>query len=244
MRTKIVSFIAAFLLITTTTIVAQSLQLGFKGGVNLSNYNNDFLYNGSDGVDHDSRANLMLGIFADIPVTTNFSVQPEINYIEKGATLRQENDVYITRNDVTWQYLELPVLAKYRVNLPKGNFYMMTGPSVGYAVGGTQEVENWPGVDLGIGSEGGEMRITDDLDYEFRSEFDSRGMKDNRFDFGLLVGAGFEFNVGPGNFLLESRFGWDLTGNLEFEGPTPSGFENNTHRDWVVNIGYAFPIGK
>ncbi|RMG78744.1 MAG: PorT family protein [Bacteroidetes bacterium] len=238
MKAKIISLLAA--LIFSVTVFAQSFSVGFRTGANLSNYQSDYDYDLYSNVLTKTNTGFTAGVFANIPMFENFSLQPEINYIEKGAKVYPRQDVYMSRNETTWRYLEIPVLAKYRITSDKGNFYLSGGPFAGYAMSAVQDLQNWPS----DGGEGGINRISDDnLKYNFRSDYDTNGQKDNRFDFGLAVGAGVEFNVGPGQFLLDARYGWDLTDNVQFQNGTPDNYPGTFHRDFSITAGYAFPIG-
>ena len=60
-------------------------QIGFRGGINIANMNisQDHL-----SLNPDNRVGLVLGVFHQFPIANNFSVQPELLFIQKGYKLK------------------------------------------------------------------------------------------------------------------------------------------------------------
>ena len=78
--------IAAFaLLIVNTALIAQG-TIGFRVGLNSNNVSTT---DGLSSVAPNSKAinQLNFGVFTDIPVAHNFSIQPEVNLLWKGFQL-------------------------------------------------------------------------------------------------------------------------------------------------------------
>jgi hypothetical protein len=86
-----------------------------------------------------------VAIFAEIPVTENFSIQPELAYNHKGFRVEEGIDIagqfggvgipVNGRVNIKTHYIELPVLAKFHFgDKTAAHYYMMVGPSVGYLV--------------------------------------------------------------------------------------------------------------
>src|SRR5258708_4994873 len=99
---------------------------GIKGWVNFTS-----LYVDNVSKEH-MKVGFNAGIFAKLPITTGFSIQPELLYSVKGAkdtysNLVQGNGEY----RFNLGYMELPVLAV--VNLTK-NFNIHAGPYLSYLV--------------------------------------------------------------------------------------------------------------
>ena len=237
MKTKIFSVLLAALLWGVAAI-GQASYFGFKGGVNLATFNNDYVL--SDNLNKEVKEGISAGLFAEFPVVGGLTFQPELNYIEKGTTFTGSNGI-TSSHDLIWRYVEMPLMLKYRFTTDKGNIYFTGGPFAGYAVSGVSKYDHWK---LSGSSEnaGSDEIVTDDVDYEFRSDFDANGQKDNRLDLGIGAGMGVEFNIGPGNFIVDARYGWDLTDNLLFEADKPDNYEGTFHRDAVISVGYAFPL--
>jgi hypothetical protein len=58
-------------------------------------------------------------------------------------------------------------------------------------------------------------------------------------DFGVLVGAGFQFPLGPGAGLLEGRHTWGLTNLIDDDSD-----DSIKNRSFAFFAGYAIPIGR
>ena len=123
---KSILFIAAMLLSTTFVAAQEFVYFGAKGGVNFSNFSGDGF---SDFEDGKARTAYHLGLVAEIPVSTRFSIQPELLYSAQGFDMvRIENS-----QDVEFQvdYITVPVMAKFY--LVEG-FNIHAGPQLGFLV--------------------------------------------------------------------------------------------------------------
>lgn len=102
--------ILIFLLIifTVSTVKAQEyVYFGGKGGINLSNINSD------NFADNNIRTGFHLGLLAEIPLGTRFSIQPEVLYATQGT---EADEIMIGVSPRTTEYkldyIQVPVLAK------------------------------------------------------------------------------------------------------------------------------------
>lgn len=146
---------------TTTDTTAP--KFGVKGGVNFSN-----LYT-EDVEDNNVLTGFNLGVFAKLPITQTFAIQPELVYTTKGAELEYNNAFVTGTSTFKLNYLELPVLLV--VNLSE-NFNVHAGPYFAYLIDG--EAKN--------DSQGTMFDSENNLDND---DF-------NKFDTGLSVGIGYD----------------------------------------------------
>ncbi|UEG51039.1 PorT family protein [Ferruginibacter lapsinanis] len=103
----------------TAAEAKPTAKFGIKGGLNLTN-----LY--VDNVkDENIKPGVNAGFYAKIPVTKNFSVQPEILYSMKGAQMNYNNLLGSGKYRFNLDYLEVPVAAV--INVAK-NFNIHAGP--------------------------------------------------------------------------------------------------------------------
>jgi Outer membrane protein beta-barrel domain len=117
---KTITIVLSVLLYTQ---VQSQVQLGIKGGINISNLNL-----GGNGIAHETDAMIRgnLGLMALIRINhNNFYVQPELIYSGQGAYFPEFNAW------LHYQYLNIPVLLKYRN--PNG-FFAETGPQPGFLI--------------------------------------------------------------------------------------------------------------
>jgi hypothetical protein len=145
------------------TTDSSKLKFGFKGGVNFSN-----LY--TEDVDSNNvLTGFNAGIFAKLPITELFAIQPELLYTTKGAKLTYNNSFVNGTSKFKLNYIELPVLLV--VNLTN-NFNIHAGPYVAYLVDG--------------------KATNDSQGTLFDTENNLSNEDYNKFDTGLSVGVGFD----------------------------------------------------
>jgi hypothetical protein len=181
------------------------------------------------------------GIAMNFTLSDRFSVQPEINFIQKGFTYSYtESNGWETRHDksnVHINYIELPVLIKFRFG-NKNKFFINGGPSLGYGAGGKSK--------LRISSRG--SGVYDDWAFNQQVKFGHRSGTfsmmssgdelyfDNRLDFGLQAGAGM---VIIESIMIELRYSHGLT-YLEDKDP----INHTTTRNKVIQLTVGMPISK
>lgn len=146
-----------------STTDSSKLKIGLKGGVNFSNLN-------ADSVDvNNVLTGFNLGVFARLPITQTFAIQPELLYTTKGAELQYNNAFVNGTSTFKLNYLELPVLLV--INLSE-NFSIHGGPYVAYLIDG-KATNDAQGTLFDV-----ESNLSND-DY-------------NKFDSGVAIGIGYE----------------------------------------------------
>ena len=111
--------------------LAQSPQLGIKGGLNISNlsYDNDY--------EADAKVGAHIGLLAHIPLDRQLALQPELVFSMQGAEIGNE--------ELQANYLNVPFLFQY---LAGRGFRLQTGPQVGVLL--DAEWENEDGWDADV----------------------------------------------------------------------------------------------
>ena len=164
------------LLFTLVLVVGglHAQHFGVRGGLNWTDASFETI--NSDVVTGE-QVNLMIGLFVDIPIGQSIlSVQPELNYLERGYTFDGINgDIEFARSTAC---VDLGGLIRLNIGKQEGtSFYIGTGPFFNYAISGTFR-------------EGDNER---DLD------FDAELL--NRSELSLVAAAGVNF----GSFFIEAR---------------------------------------
>ena len=121
---------------------SSPVRFGIKAGLNVASVNDDAFK---------AKAGIYGGVFANIPVASSFSVQPEVLYNGAGAKFEDLSDVRLNLD-----YISVPVMLQYNL-LPE--LYLEAGPQFSFAIsrkvkgdGGSANVDNlFKGFDLGIG---------------------------------------------------------------------------------------------
>jgi hypothetical protein len=142
---------------------SSKLRLGVKGGVNFSN-----IYT-QNVEDNSVLIGFNVGVFAKLPLTKSFAVQPELLYTTKGAELTYNNYFVNGSAKFNLNYIELPVLLV--INLTH-NFNFHAGPYVAYLV--DANATNNPKGTL----------------FDLQNNLNNEDY--NRFDTGLCAGVGFD----------------------------------------------------
>lgn len=150
---------------------AQQSHLGIKAGLNFASLTGD----GVDGLSN--KTGYHFGINAELGLSNNFSIQPEVLYSTQGA---ESDDV-----DFDINYVNVPVLAKFYV---MRNFSLQMGPQFGYVVGDEADSFDLKEYDLS-GAVGAELAIKSlflQARYNFGlSDVSDTGTKNAVFQFSL-----------------------------------------------------------
>ncbi|WP_312393562.1 porin family protein [Chryseobacterium sp.] len=157
----------------TPTTSTNPVTFGIKGGMNVSS-----LSQGADLDDSKSKIGFNAGVFANIPVATNFSIQPEVLYNDLGSKVVYKNNIpvvgeYKREYSRNLGYVAVPVMFQYNV-IP--NLYLEAGPEFGFLVSAKDKFKSSTNGDAN-GS------TTSDLN---KDDFQT-------FNFGIGIGAGYYF---------------------------------------------------
>lgn len=191
--------IFALCLFCSTAAMAQ-IEVGLKGGAMLTNtevVNTDTL----PGTD--PRLSFLLGGYMNIPLSSRFSMQPELLYANKGG------------KNLYRHYINLPLMLQYKVT---DRFKVEAGPEIGYLLGTSsrfvfgssiRSYETINEFDLGINI-GANYTLTDRLNIGLRYNY---GIYDTyeppqRFSFGSNISELPDYNVQ--NRSLQLSVGWKL----------------------------------
>ncbi len=149
-----------FLLAGTFFCNAQETKFGVKAGVDFATAKVKFLGTTTSA----SETGFFVGGFANIGISEQFSVQPEV--------------LYVAIKD--FNFLSVPILAKYSVSK---EFGILAGPSLNYLLD-AEEDEFKLNIDFGASYD-----VTEDI--EVNAKY-SLGMGDVSIS-GIFIGAGYKF---------------------------------------------------
>jgi len=155
----IIVCIASLTFVSCST--TKTARLGLKAGANFSTISGD---------DTDNVKTLTafhVGGVAEVPVSDNFSVQPELLYSSQGAKY-EESEGYDGK--FKFDYINVPVMAKFNVS---NGLSLEAGPQVGFLMSAKDEYNST--------GDSGEEDIKDFV----------KGL-----DFGLNIGAGYRLESG------------------------------------------------
>lgn len=93
------------------------------------------------GTGYKPRTRLLFGAFYDMQVATSLQVRLEPMLVQKGALLEVYGDGTIDGriDDISQNYIELPILAKYNLGKSDTAPYVLAGPSLGFLISASQK---------------------------------------------------------------------------------------------------------
>lgn len=163
-RTLVISLLvlsaSAFAATSTESFETQPVHVGVQAGMTFSNVS------GPSDVRASNRSGLAAGLNVEVPVGAYVSVQPELLFVQRGVNLAKAGNISV---DAKYNSLEVPVLAKLRLNGPVSPF-LVAGPVLIWNISRSLEASG-PGGTGGI------------------------NFSPKTLDFGATIGAGLD--VGP-----------------------------------------------
>lgn len=112
-------------MVIATISTASFAQIGAQVGITVANID----YDDFDDVDKGSKVGFTLGLFHQMPLSTNITFRPGLNFTQKGGKFEDSGEEY----KFTFNYLELPLDFIYKA---PGGFFVGLGPSLGYGLSG------------------------------------------------------------------------------------------------------------
>ncbi|WP_417429830.1 porin family protein [Halpernia sp.] len=198
-------------------IAASSLtfaqQFGIKGGMNVSSLSKD-----SNLSDQSSKIGFNAGVFLNAPLSSDFSIQPEVIYNDLGSKVDRTSTVggnnYTASYSRNLGYISVPVMFQYNAT---PQFYLEAGPQMGFLVNAEDKYKS---------STNGNTNNSTIVPLN-KDNF-------NNFDFGVGIGAGYYFTPQLG---ITARYVAGVTDILK-----------NNNGDSVKNnafqVGLAYKFGK
>ncbi|MEL6924658.1 MAG: porin family protein [Bacteroidota bacterium] len=222
---KIVRIIITFIQVAllASSLLAQNVNIGLRTGVTHYTISNELT---SDD------ANYMTGLLFAVPIefkiSKGFSIQPELQYIQKGVSFDlQDDDDREVKFTGRSNYLELPVL--FKGNLVKQNFglHIYAGPAIGYGLN-----------QKGILTPASGDKVKEKIEW-----IDEGAVQDQRWDFSATGGIGASFNAGVGTIVVDARYSYDFNDNTKFETNEPTDWEESKNHGFNLSVGYMIPLG-
>ena len=130
-----------------------------------------------DGLEMESKLVGRIGVGLEKPLSSNWSLMPSLEFAMKGAKFEESDGDSSYSENVSFCYIQVPILAAYRLNLSDSwNMVVKAGPYLAYAVSGNADASY----------SGGGYSGSESVDI-----FDDE-MGGKRFDLGLDLAVDFE----------------------------------------------------
>ena len=174
---------------------SDKIKFGIKAGVAIANAKVE--YNTTTRPDNGkpkSKLGAMAGVFARMAFGNNACFQPELLMV--GKSMKENNQGYFYRNDLT--YLELPLNILYKPSGSKGSFFIGGGPAPAFYIGenvfysGYQSVKKF---DVGINVLSGyELPIGFSINLNYTHGL--LNISENKVDVPVIKNRSFGLTVG------------------------------------------------
>ncbi len=234
MKTLLRTISLAIALVFAFNLSAQDISFGIKTGVQSANVKvPGFIGDISQIPDFKPITTFNVGVVSEIGLHKNFAIQPELNFTQKGFQIKEGTDLNLFKVPVPvgvtaiskFNYLEMPLLAKAKFGNEKANFYMVAGPTFGYAMSGSLDTR-------------AKLLVEVDL---FKTSIDLDAVGYERWEVGGMAGGGVSVNTGNGSQLfLDVRYTHGFSQPYDI----PIVRERVQHNSIGVNVGFMMPIGK
>ena len=216
----------AFFGCATTNVTAQSF--GVRVGLNATDAKIDV---SEQEIDTDGETNLMLGIFANLPIGTNLiSIQPELNYLNRGYSYDFGAAVAGQRIEYsrTLAYVDLGAILRLNFGTEDGlGFYVGAGPQYSYAVSGSLT----------------ETTVNDENERDV--DFDSDRINRGELQFAAIAGLSYDLGV---RVFIEGRYNGSFSDQSDngLTGLITTGTADTDVRQRFLglNAGVMVPLGR
>ena len=172
---------------------AQNARFGFTAGTSIANYKAK--YSGIS-ISPDSKAGITAGFLVDIPLGSSFSIQPALNFVQKGS----KSEFMGEKETVNINCLEVPLNLLCNSGGKSGSFFVGAGPSFSFNMSGKSKYDDG----TGTGEIEEEIKFGNDKDNDDMksSELGANFLTGYQFSNGLFLSAGY--NMGLSNLSLYS----------------------------------------
>ncbi len=190
---KFFATVAMATILFTTNAIAQHVNIGIKGGLNVYNIKND------NNAKYDSKVGFNVGLLGHIHLAKQLAFQPELVYSTQGAKYNTAS----IETKINLAYINIPLLIQYMFD---NGFRLQAGPQIGFLVSakaktGSAEIdlkENLKKVDFAIGAGVGYVHPSSGFGIDARYNIGLSNIYDNAtvksYNRGLQVGVFYLFN--------------------------------------------------
>ena len=214
--------------------INRDIQVGVHGGLHLTDATvRGLSIPGLDILSPRAAVGYQGGVHAIVPFAQNLSAVSELNYAQRGSTIKEGTSFNVFGVDVPLgvsatsriNYLEVPLKLRYDFGGENGGLsgFVNAGPMVSYALSGKVQT-----------------RLNTFLEIPLKTfDLDMGGKWANRWQASAVVGAGVSIPAGNGSITLEGQYIHGLSDVFT----TPLVDLGLRQNSYGFRIGYSVPIG-
>ena len=211
---KSISLLMTLMILLTSFFLSAQTSIGITAGASIANVT---VKSGFISASPKSKTGITVGIAIAAPLSSNFSFQPALNFIQKGYKVKDQG----SKETVNLNYLEVPMNFVYSTQKNEG-FFIGAGPSLAYGISGKDKftADGMP-------------------DDNQKVKFGSGADEVKAFDFGVNALAGYK---AKGGFMISANYNLGLSKINNDDGSGDAGTIKN--RYFSIKIGYMFGGNK
>ena len=212
---------------------SQETKFGAKVGFNIAKLTGDF----PAGTSSEVLTGLHIGVLAEIGINQKFAFQPELLLSTQGGEIIT-TEFYEGGNRERFSqtpkltYLNLPLMFKYEV-VKKLN--VEVGPQIGYLLSAKSDLE-YSDTGNPQNNSSVEVDLIKDGVYLFGGDYIQVDANANRVDFGLNVGASYDFTS---RFFVQARYTIGLS-NIDKDAKNNAEIMKTKNSVFQFSAGYKF----
>ena len=191
--------LAAFAIISV--IAFGQATFGFQAGGNLAfgkqKFNTDPTY--PVALTNDPKVGFLVGVLGEIPIGSKLAFRPELNFIQKGGKSNSTFTFFGSTSgydqNITLNYIQLPLNVVYKLPVGSGNFFFGLGPELAFGISGKDKISSK------TDPSDPDVNRTATVKFDGKKSDDITDPKDNdlhlkRFDAGANIIAGYQLGMG------------------------------------------------
>lgn len=206
---KTMYLVISFLLLMNYT-KAQKASFGFTAGTTISSYK---IKAESLTISPKSKVGFTTGVVSSINFGKNFSFQPGLHFVQKGGKMKNEQ----ATNQLTLNYVELPLNMLYNIHQPKGKFFVGAGPSLSMGISGKEKLKD------------GSNSLSEKIKFGNKEDDDLKAI-----EVGINFLAGYQCKNG---LLIAANYNTGLNNLVIAPANTDTKYHNNY---FGIRMGYMF----
>ncbi|MBW8003525.1 MAG: PorT family protein [Planctomycetes bacterium] len=187
---KVMVFMILFFFFSITLVFSIDLYVGGTIGGTIGYISGSDWMNAlnSIGGGNNIKLGFSFGIFMNIELHENISIQPEVLFSNQGGAYTYSYMGYIIDGTITANVLEIPIFFNPKIRVGTGYLLFSIGPEIIIFLGDIKYKESGFGMTVEIGIS-----------------------PDNSIVFGFATGMGYEYPLGPGNIIFDWKYTKTLT---------------------------------
>ena len=192
---------------------------------------------------------LNVGLATEIGLSNFLSLKSGFFYAQKGyqvrkytsksnldADIKAHSDQYLLK----MHYLELPVTSSFFYGGKRFKIFADIGFYTAYwfdaSKSGIFNINDLGSPEKYLGTK----EVNEP--YIFDNEYGDNKKKDNRWDFGGVIGGGFGYKMKSGELFIDAHYKHGFMDIVSFQGNIPKTYSEQMNRNWSFSIGYIIKL--